>query len=166
MKNEKKLKIVGIVIFTFIIACMIAIFMFSSQNNTNTNDLSKKVTGKIARFIFFDYDKMSVQTKIEIISELNKFVRKLAHFTMYFMLGFCLFTGSLLFKLKNRYRFLVAMATSVVYAISDEVHQLFVSGRTAQVRDVIIDSCGTLLGVICCFALFAVAEKVLHKKIL
>ena len=34
------------------------------------------------------------------------------------------------------------------YAISDEVHQLFVPGRAGQVRDVLIDSAGSLLGII------------------
>lgn len=165
MKKNKKNKLTSIVILSLIAACMITIFIFSSQNNTNTNNLSGKVTEKIAKLIFFDYDKMSAQTQNEIIVGLNKFVRKLAHLTVYFMLGFFLFVGTLFLKLKNKYRFLTALGLSIAYAISDELHQLLVSGRTAQLLDVAIDSCGAFLGGICCFAFFVVVEKTLHKNI-
>lgn len=36
----------------------------------------------------------------------------------------------------------------ILYAISDEVHQLFVPGRGGQVRDVIIDSAGAIAGIL------------------
>jgi len=35
----------------------------------------------------------------------------------------------------------------IIYAITDEVHQLFISGRSGRVEDVIIDSIGVLTGV-------------------
>jgi VanZ family protein len=35
----------------------------------------------------------------------------------------------------------------ILYAISDEVHQLFVLGRGAQVVDVLIDSLGAFVGI-------------------
>jgi VanZ family protein len=39
----------------------------------------------------------------------------------------------------------VLIATA--YAVTDEIHQGFVSGRSAQVRDVLIDTAGALVGV-------------------
>ena len=47
----------------------------------------------------------------------------------------------------------------MIYAISDEIHQLFVPGRSGQVRDVLIDSAGSLLGIIIVMAF----EKLLIK---
>lgn len=35
----------------------------------------------------------------------------------------------------------------ILYAISDEIHQVFVPGREAQVKDVIIDSGGAAVGI-------------------
>jgi len=32
------------------------------------------------------------------------------------------------------------------YSISDEIHQLFVPGRSGQVTDVILDSCSSFIG--------------------
>jgi VanZ family protein len=38
--------------------------------------------------------------------------------------------------------------TGVLYAVSDEIHQLFVPGRAGQIRDVLIDACGVFVGII------------------
>ena len=53
----------------------------------------------------------------------------------------------------------LAFLICVIYAISDEIHQLFVPGRAGQVRDVLIDSAGSFLGIIIVMAL----EKLLIK---
>ncbi len=65
--------------------------------------------------------------------------------------------GLLLYRAFNRglrgWSFLAArnsLLVAVLYAISDEVHQLFVPGRQATLTDVAIDTAGALL------ALFAV----------
>jgi VanZ family protein len=42
---------------------------------------------------------------------------------------------------------LVVLILSMSYALSDEIHQLFVPGRTFQVIDLFIDLLGSLLGV-------------------
>lgn len=44
-------------------------------------------------------------------------------------------------------RIAIALLTCVLYAISDEVHQSFVPGRGAQVKDVLIDSAGAIVGI-------------------
>jgi len=49
---------------------------------------------------------------------------------------------------RERWRFrwaLLAVVIAGVYAASDEFHQIFVSGRTASVHDVMIDICGATL---------------------
>jgi VanZ family protein len=43
---------------------------------------------------------------------------------------------------------LIALLIATVYAATDEYHQTFVSSRGASFHDVMIDSCGALLGVI------------------
>lgn len=35
----------------------------------------------------------------------------------------------------------------MIYTISDEIHQLFVLGRGGQIKDVIIDSSGAVVGI-------------------
>lgn len=44
------------------------------------------------------------------------------------------------------------LAITLAYAISDEVHQLFVPYRTADVRDVLADIAGAAIGLCACWA--------------
>jgi VanZ family protein len=67
-------------------------------------------------------------------------LRKIAHFCEYAILGFLL--------VRATRREPVAFALGVLYAASDEIHQHFVPGRHAAVRDVAIDSAGVLVGVL------------------
>jgi VanZ family protein len=66
-------------------------------------------------------------------------LRKLAHVTEYAILGLLL--------LNAVGREAPALALGVGYAISDEFHQHFVSGRHASPIDVAIDSTGLLIGI-------------------
>ena len=72
-------------------------------------------------------------------------VRKSAHFTEFLLLGVSLFLT--VRDLRKRASFWIPWAIGAAYAVSDEVHQLFVPGRSCEVRDMIIDACGVLVGV-------------------
>lgn len=71
------------------------------------------------------------------------FIKKTAHFIEYFILN-----ALLLYSLKKttplHYPRLIftALVLTVLYAISDELHQTFVAGREGRPRDVFIDSFG------------------------
>jgi len=67
-------------------------------------------------------------------------LRKLAHATEYGILG------ALLGRATGRSQ--VAVAVGVLYAVSDEVHQLFVPGRRGAPLDVLVDAAGVTLGVL------------------
>jgi VanZ family protein len=67
-------------------------------------------------------------------------LRKIAHFCEYAVLGFLL--------LQATGRESLAFVLGALYAASDELHQQFVPGRHAAVRDVVIDAAGVLAGVL------------------
>jgi VanZ family protein len=81
------------------------------------------------------------------------FLRKIAHFCEYAILGALLLRalgrGEIVlgtgFILSPR---LLSIAAGVAYAATDELHQHFVPGRHAAVRDVAIDAAGVLAGVL------------------
>lgn len=52
------------------------------------------------------------------------------------------------FPLKLRNVMLLAFVLGCVYSISDEIHQLFISERAGQIRDVLIDSTGVLIAIL------------------
>lgn len=69
-------------------------------------------------------------------------IRKLAHFSIYTLLGICVFSS---FSNPKR-AFPGSFLICVLYACSDEFHQSFIPGRSCQTGDVLIDTCGACLG--------------------
>ena len=87
----------------------------------------------------------------------NEFARKLAHFILFSGLGYslCSFVKGLhpaIFPTQT----LVVYPTilCVVYGAIDEVHQLTVLGRNAQIGDVFIDSVAGIIGILIYIAIF------------
>jgi VanZ family protein len=76
-------------------------------------------------------------------SALMLVMRKLAHFSEYFALT-GLWWWALRKRVGARRALPIAVAIAVGYAITDEIHQTFVNGRTGTPRDVLIDSAGIL----------------------
>jgi VanZ family protein len=73
-------------------------------------------------------------------------LRKLAHITEYFILAILIYRTLLnLFAWKKSRILLSVTMLCVLYAISDEAHQFFVAGRTAAVRDIVIDCIGIFI---------------------
>lgn len=81
------------------------------------------------------------------MENLQFITRKSAHFIGYMILGILSILTFLQFeKINKKPQF--AFLLCVVYAISDEIHQLFVPGRSGQLRDVMIDSSGSFVGIV------------------
>ena len=75
---------------------------------------------------------------------LNVLIRKVAHFGIYFILGY--FVINALFKttsLNIFSIFILSLLICIFYACSDELHQLLVPGRSGEIRDIILDSSGS-----------------------
>lgn len=84
----------------------------------------------------------------ESLSRLNHVVRKNAHFFTYLILGILMMNAMRRSGMSGYKVLAQSMGLCALFAISDEVHQLFVLGRGAQVKDVLIDSVGAIVGVI------------------
>lgn len=91
------------------------------------------------------------------------FVRKLAHFGSYFLLGLFLFYGlRRIFVLKWTAPIFV-WTTTITYAVSDEFHQFLTGDRTPSVHDVVLDGSGSLLAIILLVIYFMI-RKYLRKN--
>lgn len=89
----------------------------------------------------------------ETVAFLDHLLRKTAHFTLYFILGFSL-TGC--FQWQRRVpSALAALLTGAALAGLDEFHQIFVDGRGPALSDVFLDTCGVAAG--------CLLRTVLHK---
>lgn len=94
-------------------------------------------------------------------------IRKAAHFTEYAVLGLLL--GLLFERLALRriespprrvlIRKMLAFFTGAVYGVSDEIHQIFVFGRSCELRDIGIDAAGVLFGVLIASLILFLQER-------
>ena len=90
-------------------------------------------------------------------------VRKGAHIFAYFVLGILTFNALWrvdLSKLKFNYPVGLSIIVCALYAVSDEFHQLFVSGRSGELRDIMIDSCAAMVGVF----IISIFVRILQKS--
>lgn len=154
MKKGKSVA-VGVAFLAVAAIIMLLVFILSGQNGSQTNMLSEKVTEKIASVVFDRFDKFSSTEKEFVVLELNRFIRKCAHFGLYASMGFVIYTGTFFIFKKRLFMFLSAFFVPAIYAVTDEIHQYFVDGRTPLVTDVLIDSAGALLGILVSFLIIS-----------
>lgn len=117
-----------------VITWMLLIFIMSSFDATESTNQSNFIVNIITDIF-----------KIENIELLSLIIRKLAHFTEYLILGFL--TINMLNKNDISKKYLLSILICIIYATSDEIHQIFVPSRAYQIRDILIDSIGSITGV-------------------
>ena len=83
---------------------------------------------------------------IDNLNILTLIIRKTAHLFEYFVLGILVFCMLKSFNIKKLILF--SGLTCILYSVSDEIHQMFVVGRSCELRDMLIDSLGSILGII------------------
>lgn len=153
-----------IILFAMLIACMASIFFFSSQNADRSGTLSKGVTYYISKIFVPDFSDMSEEEQIETVNRLHHYVRKAAHFSIYFLLGSVAFLNSNEYIRKKAVAAAVSSFFCLAYAASDEYHQTFTSGRCGNPTDVIIDFSGALTGTIIMICLIKIFHKIKEKR--
>lgn len=144
-------------------AVMAAIFVFSSKEVGISLGQSGRLTRLICRIIFFRFDELTVPQQDLIVTELDFFVRKLAHFSVYMLLGICTY-GAVMCMDRVQRKQQCALLICAAYAALDELHQRHVPGRTGQLPDVFIDSAGALLGIAVLWVARAVYRQLKEKK--
>ncbi|MCH5281544.1 MAG: VanZ family protein [Lachnospiraceae bacterium] len=131
------------------IVVMVMIYQFSAQGGADSSALSYKVTKMVVRVADEVLDKDLSEAQIEAyVKKYHYHVRKLGHFTEYFILAVTVAFPLYVYGMRGLPLVLFAGAFCVGFACLDEYHQSFVAGRTPSKRDVVIDSCGAFLGIL------------------
>jgi len=76
------------------------------------------------------------------------FLKKSWHVFAFFVLTALVYRAFRTYKFSKSDSYILGILFSFIYAISDEIHQLFVLGRHGRVTDVLIDLTGTALFII------------------
>ena len=141
--NKRKL-----IFWILSILCMMTIFYFSSKNADDSTEESHKVGKAVGRVIEPDFEKWTYEEQEAYAARIDFPVRKAAHFLEYAILGTLLSMAWNDTRKKKASNILVPFFIGSLYSVTDELHQLLVSGRAGQIRDVLIDSSGVIFGVI------------------
>lgn len=155
---------------------MVVIFCFSAQTAEESTEVSNSVGMLMGHILIPGFDTWDEGKQLAYAEKIEYPVRKCAHASEYAILGFLL-VGTLvdvriedkassekniddvdgnIESYKNtanrakqwKHPRFIATAIGILYACSDEFHQIFVPGRSGQVTDVLIDSMGVIVGVL------------------
>lgn len=138
-----KIKTKKIITIILIIAWMTLVFYFSNQ----VSDESSKLSGGITRAILNFFNILESKT-LQQQSEIETIIRKLAHYSIYALGGILILLHVNLYRINKKQKVIISWLIGTAYAITDEVHQYFIPGRSCEIRDVCIDSLGVITGII------------------
>lgn len=135
------------------------IFSFSAKNSVDSVKESRSAGKFICSILVPEFNEMPEERQYEIAGEIDYPVRKLAHATEYTVLGILLAGAVYDTGRKRFYNIIVPYIIGTLYAVTDEVHQYFVPGRSCRAVDIFIDSMGVLFGIL----ILCVIIKLHHK---
>lgn len=153
-------KIVYAIAISLCILLSAFIFNMSGEVATESAERSGSISEKIATVVVKDFEKLDKVEKEEVIFNIDRIIRKIAHFCMYAALGALFVFASLYHSRTWRMHLLLSWLFATLYAISDEIHQSLVPGRGPRFSDVILDSAGSFCGIL---FVMAVTVIVLRK---
>ena len=152
-----------IILLIITIAIFVVIFCFSNQDAIKSEGNSRKIAEFVVdRIENIKNEKYEGIEREKCIAKADHIVRKCAHFFVYTVAGISLMIFLSTFEFKEQYiKILIVILVGFFYAISDEIHQTFVPGRTAFFSDVLIDTGGIIFGGI----VVIILKKIFKKKI-
>ena len=132
-------KIISIIL---VLVWMGFIFSFSNANGESSGSMSRRVIVIITETITNVKDGTEEMDKI--VDRYQLFVRKGAHFFIYFVLAFLVMNSLYIWDVKTK-TLVISGVICILYAISDELHQYFIAERSGNIIDVMWDSSASLI---------------------
>lgn len=133
---------------------------FSAQDGEHSQGLSNKIAGYIVEFAKSSELIEGIEGNENLyIEKLQVPIRKGAHMAEYAVFSACCYFALWVWSLKRNYRYFAAVLIAFLYAATDEIHQLFVPGRTGQLKDVFIDTLGAILMMLILYLINKMSKK-------
>ena len=142
-----KINIVRAILIILLLSLFGTIFNFSNQDGEKSGSLSREITVTITKDIK-SIQKLEKSKKEQVLDLIEHIIRKIAHFSLYTLVGLLIMLLMITYNIKQTKRIGVSLIVGALYAISDEIHQSFVPDRTPMIGDVFIDSSGVIFGIL------------------
>ena len=140
-----KINILRSILMILLMCTFFIIFGFSSQDGETSGGISRRITETILEKSN-KYKTLDEDQKNEVLHRTESIIRKVAHFSIYTLVGLLLMGLLSTYKIKNKWRIIITIIIGMIYAASDEFHQSFSPGRTPKITDVYIDTLGVIQG--------------------
>lgn len=136
------------ILIVLLLCTFYIIFGFSSQDGEKSGGISKRITDFILEKSS-KYNSLEISEKKQVNKRTERVIRKIAHFSIYTLVGFLLIALLSTYEnIKRKNQIYISTMLGISYAISDEIHQSFTPGRGPKITDVFIDSLGVFFGII------------------
>ena len=152
-----------ILLWCAVIFVSIQIYGFSSKTATESSGESGRIAHNIVEIIN-KFIEMEDNQKDDVFFVVHHTIRKCAHLTEYFILTVLVFFLARNYGLKRSVCAIISLGYCIVFATTDEIHQLFIEGRSGEIRDVLIDFSGGVLANVCIFFGIKIKNKLFDKK--
>jgi len=147
-----------IILGILIIVWMCTVFYLSSEEGDTSNNTSGKTIRTVVDTLP-STKKLKEKEKSKIVEDWQAPTRKLAHYSIYTVGGILIYIFMNTFEISKKHKFEYATIVGLCYAITDEIHQYFVSERSSEIRDVLIDTGGVITGILITIAVIKLVEK-------
>ena len=155
-----------IISWSLVIIWLIVIFLFSNMDSNKSNQKSESAINKVVETTLNKTNDLGITNKHPSEKTMNNFVvklnlplRKCMHAFVYFVLSLLLLNALTISGVKHLKLYLICLIICFIYSIIDEYHQTFVIGRTGQFIDSIIDTFGSIIGLIS----YYLKRKIINK---
>lgn len=152
----KSKKAVSIISWLMVIGWMLLIVSFSSDPADISDRKSQAVLERVEPAV----EKMEESLKIQIADNgrLHFYVRKNAHMFNYFVLAVLMATCLRMSGVRGYRSYLIAYIVVTLFSAVDEYYQTFIPGRSGEVRDVLVDNVGVVMGLVAARMLPAISR--------
>ena len=136
---------------------LILIIMFSGMNSSDSNNKSKEIVKNSIIIVdkVFNLDMNDTDVN-RLTIKLNYPFRKICHFSEYFLLGLFVLLSLRLSNVSVNKCIIITIVFCLFFSISDEIHQMYIEGRSPLILDCFIDTMGSSL---LCFIYYLRSRK-------
>ncbi len=159
------IKFVRIASVILLISWMAMIFCLSHQTADESSKMSGVIIETAIKLMEPEFDSLSEEQQEALIASFQFVVRKLAHFSIFAILGLLSFISIGTYRISMFAKFFFSSLISLLYSISDEYHQLYIDGRSSELRDILIDFCGSLIAILFIMIIVRLNKKGLMNKL-
>ena len=157
MKKHMEMRVFFAILFVGLCGILLyGVYTLSEEDGIHSNIRSEIVTEKVKELVNEKLEstnegmELSERIKYQIIlhspygSDWNSIIRKITHFSLYFILACGVYVTLMILGVHKTMRFILTVGVCFCFAFADEYHQQF-TGRTSSMSDVYLDTFGALV---------------------